>query len=150
MKAHSIPSDPDVAWVRLASIWWVGEQLLKSQDSAIIVFGSGRIRNCDDRDGAGNHRSEHAGAGRRGQPSPKLNMLEQARLRRRIRRLRFESSWVRCFLLNYYSQPVRRTQFCPELSGTPSCAFLRLEYARRSAVRSRHLAEAPSSLERPE
>src|SRR5438309_1674012 len=56
MKPHAIPSDAEIAWVRLRRIRWVGEHLLKSQDSTVIVFGSGRIRNCNDRNGAGDHR----------------------------------------------------------------------------------------------
>src|SRR5258706_6746105 len=55
MKPDAIPSDAEIAWVTFGRIRPVGEHLLKSQDSAIIVFRSGRIRNGNDRDGAGNH-----------------------------------------------------------------------------------------------
>src|SRR5260221_14453266 len=55
MKPHAIPSDAEIAWIWLRGIRWVGEHLLKSQDSTIIVFGSGRIRNRNDRNGAGDH-----------------------------------------------------------------------------------------------
>src|SRR6266481_3263503 len=58
MKPHAIPSDAEIAWVRLGCIRWVGEHLLKSQDSTVIVFCSGRIRNRNDRNGAGDHDAE--------------------------------------------------------------------------------------------
>jgi hypothetical protein len=43
MKPHAIPSEAEIAWVTLARIGSVGKHLLKSQDSAVIVFGSDRI-----------------------------------------------------------------------------------------------------------
>ena len=55
MKPHAIPRNAEIARVGLARRWWIGEHLLKSQDSTVIVFGSGRIGNCYDRNGAGDH-----------------------------------------------------------------------------------------------
>src|SRR5262245_6734966 len=55
MKPDAIPSDTEVAWVRLGGVGRVGKHFLKSQDFAVIVFGSGRIRNGNDRNGAGYH-----------------------------------------------------------------------------------------------
>src|SRR5205814_9799936 len=34
---------------------WIGEHFLKSQYSAVVVFGSGRIRNCNNGNRAGDH-----------------------------------------------------------------------------------------------
>src|SRR5262249_53380645 len=55
MKPYAISSDAEIARVRLGRIRWVGEHFLKSQDSAVIVFCSGRIRNRNDGNGARDH-----------------------------------------------------------------------------------------------
>jgi hypothetical protein len=55
MKPHAIPSDAEIAGVKLGRSWSIGEHFLKSQDSAVIVLGFGRIRNRNDGNGAGDH-----------------------------------------------------------------------------------------------
>src|SRR5215813_9991684 len=55
MNPHPIPSDAEIARIRLGRVWWIGEHSLKSQDAAIVVFSSGRIRNGNDRNGAADH-----------------------------------------------------------------------------------------------
>ncbi len=52
MKPDTIPSEAEIAWVRLGRVGWVDRHFLKSQDSAVIVFGSGSIRDRNDRNGA--------------------------------------------------------------------------------------------------
>jgi hypothetical protein len=55
MKPYTITSEGEIAWVGLGRIGWVGGHFLKSQDSAVIVFRSGRVRDRNDWDGAGDH-----------------------------------------------------------------------------------------------
>jgi hypothetical protein len=55
MKPHPVPCHAEIAGVTFILIGAIGEHLLKAQDSAVIVLGSDRVGNRDDRDGAGNH-----------------------------------------------------------------------------------------------
>src|SRR5690242_7065237 len=55
MEPYAITSEGEIAWVGPGRAGWVGRHLLKSQDSAVVVFSSGRIGNSNDWDSAGDH-----------------------------------------------------------------------------------------------